>query len=119
MRKDTLTEYAILTIYETSPTVKIYLNSSVPDETRRWISGTNELVNSNILLIFEPGYFPRTRGWQSVKTSEIEGYLNFEDPLSPPAKVGQGEGISYPYDYSPATGANPVLKPCVLEVRIW
>jgi len=107
-----------LPIYVDSPTVKIYLNepnATSPSESNRW-SGATGNVTSSILIIFEPGYFPRTVGYTSAETDIIRGNFTF----SPSNHVGQP---TFVYSYTNPDGtsnqANPVLKPCVLEVSVW
>jgi hypothetical protein len=101
-----------LNISPYSPTVRVYLNTSKTDESKRWQKGTNEHLNGNssILLVVDPGYLQES--FTVVNASYVSLELSFDENVTTKTDP-------IPYSYTNPYLTMPFLIPAVMEVKVW
>jgi hypothetical protein len=72
-----------------------------------------EIMDSNVSLVFEPGFFSGTDKYGAI-------YLNLTFELDPPQQyLNNTHTRPFDYNYNPANVTQPALTDAVMEVAVW
>jgi hypothetical protein len=117
-----------LNISSTSPTVRVYLNTTTTDESKRWVKGSNQLIDnkSTVLLVVDPGYLQQS--FTVINASYVSLECTFDNNVT--AKTDPIYYSYFLYSEDPPNSGNiikyqnpdlspPFMIPAIMEVKVW